>query len=369
MDVICESCGETNRQDSQFCLFCGSFLAWDGSARSTKPTEPPQSPPSGTDGTPAPTVPEHPSESTSPPVSVQPGGAPTAQVTSPSDAPPPRTMAEQARTAPGLAPPDELLCPECDRVNEPTRRFCGKCGYQIATVTATVAVTPARTTGWSAWWRRRWDGHDRAARRAYRRSLPPIYRWRRVLIGVLLVALVTVGVVVTDRKPVRWATDRWHDLRNDLVVVKPATVAIEPPEASADGSVPTALTDGSKAAWTMSWAPAGEGNSCGGAPGTGVVVLSFPPTRIRQITIAAGLPANNDQRTLQARPRAIGVTFDERACRSFHLTDGDGEQKLMVDSGEPVTAVRIGVDTSFPAAADGQPLLSLTEVTVQSRPQ
>ena len=34
---------------------------------------------------------------------------------------------------------------------------------------------------------------DRAARREYRRSLPPLYRWRRVLVGVLAVVLATVG--------------------------------------------------------------------------------------------------------------------------------------------------------------------------------
>ena len=39
-----------------------------------------------------------------------------------------------------------------------------------------------------SWWQRFRDPTDRRARREYRRSLPPLYRWRRVLIGLLVIA-------------------------------------------------------------------------------------------------------------------------------------------------------------------------------------
>src|SRR4051812_27487900 len=38
MDVICESCGSTNRSAGEFCTECGAFLAWDPDP-STRPAE------------------------------------------------------------------------------------------------------------------------------------------------------------------------------------------------------------------------------------------------------------------------------------------------------------------------------------------
>ena len=69
--------------------------------------------------------------------------------------------------------------------------------------------------------------------------------------------------------------------------------AIEPPDATVPKSEPAALTDRTEAAWTMRWEPAAEGGSCGGAPGTGVIVLTIAPTRVRALTIQAGLLADD----------------------------------------------------------------------------
>ena len=77
-----------------------------------------------------------------------------------------------------------------------------------------------------------------------------------------------------------------------LVVVPVTAVAVEPPDATVPKSDPAALTDRTEAAWTMRWEPAAEGGSCGGAPGTGVIVLTIAPTRIRAISVQAGLLAS-----------------------------------------------------------------------------
>ena len=77
-------------------------------------------------------------------------------------------------------------------------------------------------------------------------------------------------------------------------------------------SDPAALTDRTEAAWTMRWEPTAEGGSCGGAPGTGVIVLTIPPTRVRALSVPAGLLASNGRRPLQARPLTLGVTLRRR---------------------------------------------------------
>jgi hypothetical protein len=259
-------------------------------------------------------------------------------------------------------------CPRCGRVNDAKLRFCGKCGLVlIADQTGVAGVAPpqARPKGW---WQRLGDSHDRAARRAYRRSLPPLYRWRRVLIAILLLGLGVGGLYALGRHPLRWVIERWYDLRGTTVVIEGVQPKVDPAKATAQGSDPAALTDGLKASWAMNWKPKQEGASCGGAPGTGVIVLTIPATRVREIDIAAGLPEDDPARLLQFRPKSIGISFDGGVCRNFTLSDVPGQQTIKVDSGAAVQTIRIGVDTTFPAPADGQAVLSVTEVIVKSRP-
>jgi hypothetical protein len=256
-------------------------------------------------------------------------------------------------------------------VNDPQLRFCGKCGLVLIADQAGVpGGGAARQAQPKGWWQRLWDGHDRAARRAYRRSLPPLYRWRRVLIAILILGLGVGGLYALGRHPLRWVIERWYDLRGTTVVVEGVQPKINPPKATAQGSDPAALTDGLKASWAMNWNPKQEGASCGGAPGTGTIVLTIPAaTRVREIDIAAGLPEDDPARLLQFRPKLIGISFDDGDCRNFSLTDVPGPQPIKVDSGVAVQTISIGVDTTFPAPADGQAVLSITEVIVKSRPR
>ena len=184
-----------------------------------------------------------------------------------------------------------------------------------------------------------------------------------------MVALIITGVVVTRRNPVGWVVDRWYDFRGTTVVVKRVTAAVEPTDAVVAGSDPKWVTDRGKGALTTSWAPTSEGEKCGGAPGTPVIILTFEPTRIREIRIVAGLPDESATRPLQARPEFIGVTFGDGVCRPFPLEDTADEQRLSVDSAVQVTSVRVGVDSAFPAAADGQAVVSFTEIILLSRPR
>jgi hypothetical protein len=265
----------------------------------------------------------------------------------------------------------ESPCPACGRVNPTGRRFCGHCGHQLISggVAATAAApAPVAARGFRAWWARRFDSRDRAARRAYRHSLPPVYRWRRVLISLGLVTGLAAGLAVAGRNPVAFVVDRYYDLRGTTVTVPVTGTAVEPADATVPKSDPAALTDRTEAAWTMRWTPTAEGPSCGGAPGTGVVILSIAPTRIREIRVQAGLLASNGRRPLQARPLTMGVVLDGGPCQRLDLADTPDEQPLELDSTVPVSEIRIGVDTAYPPREDGEPVLSFTEITVRARP-
>ena len=423
IELICESCGVGNPPGTEFCQFCGAYLAWDrsvvvrpqagaspGRGQAGPPPVPPpaqaQRPVAGrpTSSAPPPVVaptaaveapwleaaklksPKPHQAQPSPTPYVDPPTVPVqAAMPSPTSLPPTQqnpgwTPAEQPHPygAPGAAPPAYPAgqpvpggpCPRCGRVNDPKLRFCGKCGLVLIADQAGVAGAPARQPATQmGWWQRLWDSHDRAARRAYRRSLPPLYRWRRVLIVLVILVLGTGGAYALGRHPVRWLIERWYDLRNATEIVPGVQAKILPPQATAPGSDPAALTDGSIASWAMVWKPKQEGGSCGGAAGTGVIVLKVPSTRVREIEIAAGLPADDPVRQLQFRPKSIGISFDGGVCRNFPLQDLAGPQTLEVDSQVPIRTIQIGVDVAYPAPADGQALLSITEVMVKTRPR
>jgi hypothetical protein len=234
---------------------------------------------------------------------------------------------------------------------------------------APASRAPVAARGFRAWWAGRFDKRDRAARRAYRRSLPPLYRWRRVLIGFGLVAGLVAGLAVAGNNPVGFVRARYYDLRGTTEIVPVTATVVEPPEATAPKSNPAALTDRTLAAWTMRWEPTAEGATCGGAPNTAVIVFTIPPTRIRTLGITAGLPEADGQRLLQARPRAVGVVLDRGPCQPFLLDDTAQEHLLELDSRVEVSEVRIGVDTAVPPPEGGQPVLSFTEITILARPR
>jgi hypothetical protein len=380
VEVVCENCGVANREGTEFCLSCGDYLAWDRSVLVKPRPQPPPSAPPAAARPPAPlsqpAPPAEPGVITQPLPTVdayRPGVAAPAPPLQPPP-PAPATAAEPIRPAgfPSAPGPQQAApggpCPTCGRVNDPTLRFCAKCGQQLQGRQTTQRSGPGVNS--ESRWSRISQSRDRAARRAYRRSLPPLYRWRRVLIGLLVVALGLGGLRIVGRHPVRFALQTYDNLRRATVIVGDVGVRIEPPEASANGANPAALTDLSVAAWTMNWSPPEEGTRCGGAPGTGVIVLSVPPTRIREIDVQAGLPEGAADRPLEFRPKSIGVSFDGGPCHNLPLQDALGWQKLEVDSLVDVRTVRIGVDTAYAARPDSaKPLLSITEISLRSRPK
>ena len=256
----------------------------------------------------------------------------------------------------------DQTCPTCGRVNPGTKRFCSRCGYSFVSFEA---PDPYAMSG--SWGAGSEAAQDRAARREYRRSLPPLYRWRRVIIGGLVLFLAIVGGVAVRRDPIGIVQGAWYSLQGQYLKVSPIQVRVEPAEATAAKSDPAALVDGSVVEWTMNWAPSQE-SSCGPAAGTGVIVLNFPPTRIRQLQIYPGLDVGNAQRNLQPLPKVLGLSFDADPCQPITLSNKPGPQDIRVDSKREVTQLRIGIGSAYQPGADAAPLISITELILQSFP-
>ncbi len=416
IDLVCEACGEPNPPGTEFCRNCNSFLAWDRSVLIKPPGGAKPAPPR-----PAPPLPPGPATYPTPGVGPVPhdwGEAPTAQNPTaqyppagydqgypdqtsvdpgyPDQGYPDQGYADQGYADQGYdqgyydqgyddqgyaqgyddqgyyqqGPPPQpgayadQSCPTCGRVNPGTRRYCSRCGYSF--VSSEVADPYAGSGSWGA---ASQAAQDRAARREYRRSLPPLYRWRRVIIAVLVLVLGGAAVVGLGRDPVGIVTSGWHRLKKDYQPVESVRASVEPADATAAKSDPASLVDGSRQEWTMKWEP-GSVSACGPAANTGVIVLTFPETRIRQLQIFPGLDPSNPQRDLQPKPKDLGVVFgDDPTCHPIALKkNAAGRVKFDLDSKTPVTQLKIGIGSAFPAGADGQAAISITEIILKSFP-
>ncbi len=117
----------------------------------------------------------------------------------------------------------------------------------------------------------------------------------------------------------------------------------------------------------MNWAPSQE-STCGPAAGTAVIVLTFAPTRVRQLQIVPGLDQSNPQRDLQPLPKTLGVSFDNGPCQPITLSNAPSQAVIKLDSGKPVSQLRIGIGSAYAAGADAQPLISITELILKAYP-
>ena len=378
IEDVCTACGERNPAGSAFCLYCGVYLGWneadqqDGSSTRTPVGAP------GAGGAPSGTTDEGSGAGGQRGAGYaggpeyggggQRGGA--------TGGPEYGGAGYDAAGRGGLGlaggSPSGLLCPQCGHSNEVNLRFCGKCG-QVLRSTGQV-TRPAATQVPRSWWQRFWDPANRRARRDYRRSLPPLYRWRRVIVTVVTLAAVFVGLSVVGKNPVGWAKDRYYDVRGTLVVPEGIIYTAVPAESvTATYDVAALGSPEVDDAWVTAWpAELAPVPACGGrraVPGT--ILLNFAePVRIRELSVLAGLPADNAQRPLLYRPKTLLVMYGTDQCTQLQLRDASDVQHLKLDTREAVGSLTIAVaDDAYPARKDGgQPFVALTTLTPRTRP-
>ena len=356
---VCEACGEQNPAGSAFCLYCGAYLGWDQKV----PAERKQS-------AAGPSTPQ-PAQSPAPPT-VQPGPQPVAHTAA---QPAAGTGPAGYPTAPQpvvTIPAGHTACPACGHPNDASRRFCGRCGLALRPGMPTARVSAPREQ--QSWWQRFRDPTDRRARREYRRSLPPLYRWRRVLIGLLVIACAAGVLFVIGKNPVGWVKATWYDVRGTLEPVDGVTFTELPNGSAAQNYDTTALgTPEPDDSWATTWtnaAMAPVADCAGQRAARGMVAVTFTePVRVRRLEIRAGLPAENSLRPLTFRPSRVFVTYGPGQCAVLQLQDDPGVQAVDIDTGTAVSSLRLAVGAAYPARVDGrQNLVALSGIRVLSRP-
>ena len=415
-ETICPDCGERNSGRVEFCVACGAFLAWDADAGPAEPAAPPARPIPPTVAAPAgvaqpaaratvpvapagyPATPPAASGPAAPPAFALGVAAPAPRAMAPSitgprsAAGPPAPVAPAPVAAPPVAapaveppPPTESPCPRCGVINSVELRFCGKCGQSLRgplTDDGSViraAPAPERLPWWRRWFRPA-ENTRRAARLAYRRSLPVRYRMVRWLWALLGLGAIGGLFVVLGHNPVGWIGDQWANLRGSLVQISNVEAVGEPAEAAVpDFPAPNLVDNFANTAWAAQWTASTASNpalrtclsptspSPAGLPGSVLVLLDQPAT-VRQLSVAAGLSEKDPQRPRQWRPKTLQLAFSDGQCRQVTLTDTADLQPLAV---EPVETrqIRISVLDAYPPSSD-KPLdqVAISEVRLFSRP-
>jgi hypothetical protein len=357
---ICKACGAPNSPAAEFCSNCNEFLAWDRT--SLIPTvghaaaPPPYGPsPSINVAPPPPVVTSEPATPAAPPGDIghylpfpaQPQvshGGSDAQAAS---------AGEAVLPSQPTVDPTGLRCPQCGQSNPGTRRFCLKCGFGIRPAGPADDGRQGRAMGAAA---------GPAGWLAFRPWLMGFGG------GTMVLVLIWAGMA-WGRDLVSMSKDLWWGLTKQYVEVSPLQAGLEPPKAASGRSDPAKLVDRTAEEFTMKWPQEGDPKgepSCGAAPGTGWIVVTMPrPVRIRQILIHPGLDEKNPRRTLQPMPQRVGVRFDDGLCQALNLPNP--VSALSIDSGRPVTRVRIGI-MSASTGPDLEPRISITEIGLRAYP-
>jgi hypothetical protein len=396
--IICGNCGTRNEDGTAFCGECGEFLEWTGTktavantgdaTQTATPTADPSTAPSTVEraaGTASGTAPVTgtagpatgtaamgttatggpatggPTTGTAGTEServfhVHPGPATTgpATATTGPDAvrqPPfgtPQAVQPGEEFTPTYTPrrhdddePNEgdLICGKCGTANVPTRKFCRRCGNELATA----EVVEARLSWWRRllnWLRGRRKRYEAGDRRQIRQ---PRGRGRGILLISAVLALVLVLVAALPARP----------LLNKLVTfVKDRTSAQVPvtPVAihasSAGKGTPAGLV--SDGITNKYWAPAGK------PVGAWVEVAFAQPVRLLQVIVTPGISTEKDKFLTQGRPHELKVTAsgpgDEPTTKLIQVRDEPGHQTFNIAVSN-VTKVRFTIDSTYGVAA------------------
>ncbi len=341
----CGACGELNPSDSPFCVECGTYLGWNepGKAPTAEPTEP-MEPTGGAEPPPA-----------GPRTDPKPGRGPA--TTAPPPTPPPTPAKPAAPT-----------CPSCGHPYEPGRRFCGRCGFAlVAAPTSTARPQPVIQPARARWWGG--DPQERAARKAYRRSLPLLYRWRRVLVGLLGAALLGALVWFLAGDPVRTLKDKWTELTGHLEPVPEVQAQAQPVGTEAQlYPAADAVDEDPRTAWATAWpsdTPAVDG--CGESTAGRLVLTWSPAVRVERIDIRAGLDAQEDASGRQFRPARVDVNIGGE-CEPVPLKRSSGWQEHTVEFEGEVSSLTVSVaDVHRPRSDSIEEMVAISWIRLMTR--
>lgn len=250
---------------------------------------------------------------------------------------------------PNEAPPapGDLICGSCGAGNVPSRKFCRRCGSDLAEA----PVVPPRS-----WWQRLVRPERRPEPLAGHR--PKARRRRRLRPVLLLLVLVAAAAAVFGRGLLVRAADPVLDRVRGTQLVDPVSLSAS----SADPAHPAALVrDG---ATNRAWQPAKTGSG----EGEFVEAAFEPPVRLVYLGVFSGAAEDPTAFLAQGRPQRVRLTFtrtqDRLEVQEVVLRDQPGRQLLHVTVSD-VQSVRLTVLSSQGVRANRR--LALGEVEFLAR--
>jgi hypothetical protein len=389
MTRVCPDCGEALEADEKFCGNCGCYLDWTeaGAAQAmaepepepaqvaTDPArrgiaervrsalgvgdEPPPPPPPG------PTLAGRPLPATPPVLDVRgtaerPGAAaqqPTAQepaAQQPSAQQParPRNRPRPATTLPPPEPlnPGDLICGNCGAGNKPSRKFCRRCGDDLA------AAEVAKVPWWKRLFRRKPKAVEAGTRPSRKRTAPRVPMGLVVLLGVLA-ALVVAGFLLRG-----FVVEGVDAVRDRVEGVEARIPDHTTASSSLRGHGAGLATNGDPAEY---WAPEKKGEGVGEY----VEVTFDDPVRLVYVLVTPGA-SRQDQKTFQAlgRPSELKVTVDSDDgtvdVTDLELEDKRGSQEFHIGQSD-VTKVRLEIVDSYAGAPGSHTAIGEIEFRVR----
>lgn len=253
----------------------------------------------------------------------------------------PRPVARRKPTKP-LEPlqPGDLVCGDCGAGNRPTRKFCRRCGHDLA------EAEVARISWWRRIFRR---GPKRGPVAGTRPKQPRRYRrvWGRRFVVLAVLAALVGGGWYGLRDRVGPAYERVQDRIQGDEHVNPTTWKAS---SAARGHGAKLARDGfTNRYWAPARPPDGKGQS--------LSATFAEPFRLVSIVITPGVSAKDEEAFLQnGRPHEVNVvlihTDGSRTVEQIELEDKIGRARFGIHESD-VESAKLTIRSSYPGTKKG----------------
>ena len=309
--IVCQTCGEHNAPNAEFCGNCGDFLKWTGARVQAGP--------------------------------VRPDAAPQQQ---------PHHRPQQ--TVKRLPQPGDMICGQCGSGNVPTRKFCGVCGHSL--IDAVIQKRP--------WWKR-WlpakgmkgaklrEGGSRPRRThrvvKVRQGIGRAFRW------ALALAVLLFGGLYAFSQPFRGyvntqvisGKDAVAGIFVDYVPVRQSSISAT--RERPDHPAKLAMDNDPGTFWAAQTDPQ-----------TAALIIQFDhATDLRRMIIHSG----DAKKFLgSARPQRLTLVFDTGKTHDIRLIDKPEQQEHAISGGDGVRQVQVLIAGTYPSTESTDTVISEIEL-------
>lgn len=282
------------------------------------------------------------------------------------------TKAKQApRPAPKTTTPDrtikpgDLVCGQCGEGNDPSRKFCRRCGNSLAQAVAAKKLP---------WWKRIFtrspkqpkaagQRKGKSARRAVDGARSAGWRvaWAMAMLrrGLFLLALVGIAVPLAVPSLRNVVIDKGSGAFSSVRrVIMPSFHAVRPIEAQATSSAPDhdpiLARDGFNNTY---WAEGAEGDGIGQT----ITFIFDGKVDIDRIVITPGASEPPEAFITQPRPKDLHIVLDNGTSLDVTLKDELDDQGFAVKKGKGVSKVEVTISSVYKSTQGSDTSISEVE--------